>query len=426
MKQGFMSPDRQQRQGIAKARSVRELARRYVLALSLIAILTIISQAIVQFLIADQEYDSRVVNIAGRQRMLSQKITKTSYYIWTAQAADATLRYRKELGEAVSLWERSQVGLLKGDHNIGLPGKNSLAVIALFRSIEPHHAAIVAAARDILSSTESADALYRSILSIKEHEAPFLKGMNDIVFRYDEEAKAKVDLAKWIEIALLCITLSVLVLEAVYIFAPATRRIRADVRELARRDKELEQRSAELAQLNDELHRLARSDVMTQLPNRLAANEHLRTEFVRMTRSKTPYTVLMLDIDFFKRVNDTYGHAVGDQVLKLVSQTLKSTLRESDFCARFGGEEFLALLPATEAAAAYQVAEKLRRAIESSPDPIAGRITVSIGLALADPEQADEDVAVREADNNLYEAKRSGRNTVVFPQVDALACLSTA
>ncbi len=416
MNPDFMSSDLPQQDGGVKVRSVRQLAKRYIIALSLIALLTIISQAIVQFLIADQEYDSRVVNIAGRQRMLSQKITKTSYYILTAQSADAASRYRKELDDAVGLWERSQLGLLKGDREMGLPGQNSQAVITLFSSIEPHHAAIIAAARAILSATSSTEELQHGISSIKEHEALFLKGMNDIVFRYDEEAKTKVDLAKWIEIALLCITLSVLVLEAVYIFAPATRRIRRDVIELAQRDKELEQRSADLARLNKELSVLARSDVMTQLPNRMAANERLDVEFVRMKRSKTRNTVLLMDIDFFKCVNDTHGHAVGDQVLKRVAHTIQATLRESDFCARFGGEEFLVLLPATETPAAYQVAEKLRHAIESAPDPIAGRITVSIGLAMADPEQADEDVAVREADNNLYKAKETGRNKVVPQQ----------
>ena len=158
--------------------------------------------------------------------------------------------------------------------------------------------------------------------------------------------------------------------------------------------------------------RLARLDALTQLPNRLAVNERLQTEFLSMKRSKNVYAVLMMDIDFFKRVNDTHGHAVGDQVLQRVATTMKATLRKSDFCARFGGEEFLALLPATDMPAAYQVAEKLRLAVLASPDPIAGRITVSIGLALPNPEQADEDIAIREADEALYRAKSAGRNQV--------------
>jgi len=158
--------------------------------------------------------------------------------------------------------------------------------------------------------------------------------------------------------------------------------------------------------------RLARLDALTQLPNRLAANERLQTEFLSMKRSRNVYAVLMMDIDLFKRINDTHGHAVGDQVLQRVATTMRATLRESDFCARFGGEEFLALLPATDMPAAYQVAEKLRQAVQTSPDPIAGRITVSIGLALPNPEQADEDIAVREADEALYLAKSAGRNQV--------------
>lgn len=158
--------------------------------------------------------------------------------------------------------------------------------------------------------------------------------------------------------------------------------------------------------------RLARRDVLTQLPNRLAANERLQTEFLRMKRSKNVYAVLMIDIDFFKQVNDTHGHAVGDQVLQRVATTMQVALRETDFCARFGGEEFLALLPATGVSAASQVAEKLRQAVQASPDPIAGRITVSIGLGLSNPEQSSEDIAVREADEALYSAKSAGRNQV--------------
>jgi diguanylate cyclase (GGDEF)-like protein/hemerythrin-like metal-binding protein len=166
--------------------------------------------------------------------------------------------------------------------------------------------------------------------------------------------------------------------------------------------------------------RLARVDVLTQLPNRLAANERLRTEFLSMKRSKNVFAVLMMDIDFFKQVNDMHGHAVGDQVLQRIATTMRKTLRESDFCARFGGEEFLALLPATDMPGAYQVAEKLRQAIEASSDSTAGRITVSIGLALPNPEQADEEIAVREADEALYRAKSAGRNQVqVAPKLVA-------
>lgn len=162
-----------------------------------------------------------------------------------------------------------------------------------------------------------------------------------------------------------------------------------------------------------QLERMAHCDALTGLPNRLAANLRIHSEFLGMKRSQNAYAVLMMDIDFFKRINDTHGHAIGDQVLQRLAHTLSTTLRESDFVARFGGEEFLALLPATDFAAACQVAEKLQQTVESSPDPTAGPITISIGISMAHPAQADEDVALNAADKCLYEAKRTGRNKVV-------------
>lgn len=185
---------------------------------------------------------------------------------------------------------------------------------------------------------------------------------------------------------------------------------------LAESNLQLEHKVAErtvaLAQANAELLQLARHDALTGLPNRHAANQRLREEFVRMQRSSTPYAVLMLDVDFFKRVNDTYGHSVGDAVLQHVAARLRESLRNSDFIARFGGEEFIAVLPATALHEALQVAEKVRQGLAATPLPNVGQITLSIGLAMADVSQLDEDVAVREADAYLYTAKHAGRNRV--------------
>jgi diguanylate cyclase (GGDEF)-like protein/PAS domain S-box-containing protein/hemerythrin-like metal-binding protein len=191
------------------------------------------------------------------------------------------------------------------------------------------------------------------------------------------------------------------------------RAMEAQIRELnVNLESTVVARTAELARANEGLRRLARRDALTELPNRLAANERLHSEFISMKRLDTAYAVLMIDIDFFKRVNDTHGHAVGDQVLQRVAQVLRLTLRESDFIARFGGEEFIALLPATELAAATRVAEKIRQAVEAAPDPTAGTLTLSVGVAIAHHEQASEKEAVLDADNALYFAKNQGRNQV--------------
>lgn len=117
---------------------------------------------------------------------------------------------------------------------MGLPGRNSNAVVELFGQLQPHHDAIVLAAWAILSPTEAPRPCWR-IHDIRDHEADFLKAMNDITFQYDREANAKVAFARWLEIGLMGITLLVLVLEAGLIFAPATRRIERDMQEIADR-----------------------------------------------------------------------------------------------------------------------------------------------------------------------------------------------
>ena len=173
------------------------------------------------------------------------------------------------------------------------------------------------------------------------------------------------------------------------------------------------ERTAELSKANEDLRHLSRHDALTGLHNRLSANERLHSEFISMKRSQNNYAVLLLDIDLFKKVNDTHGHSVGDSVLQLLAQILKTTLRESDFAARYGGEEFLLLLPNTDLFEARLVAEKIRHTIEATPHPVAGKITVSIGVAMATPDEPDEYIAIKEADDNLYAAKKSGRNCIL-------------
>lgn len=172
------------------------------------------------------------------------------------------------------------------------------------------------------------------------------------------------------------------------------------------------QRTAELTRANEELTLLSRRDALTGLANRLATNERLQVEFLRMKRSGEQYAILIMDIDWFKRVNDTYGHGVGDEVLRQFAVILAGAVRETDFVARNGGEEFLALLPGTELEGAVQVAEKIRCGIESARMPSVGQVTISIGVAMATPDDADDDQALVEADRRLYLAKENGRNQV--------------
>jgi diguanylate cyclase (GGDEF)-like protein len=194
------------------------------------------------------------------------------------------------------------------------------------------------------------------------------------------------------------------------------RRTEALDEERKSRQRELEQLVAERTEALQaavlELESLARRDALTTLQNRLSANERLRDEFLRMKRTGRGYAVLLMDIDHFKRINDTYGHEAGDHVLRQIGNVLKSSIRATDFAARFGGEEFLVLLPEANAEGALVIAEKIRATVAAQNFPGINRVTISIGAAGAGPEDGNEDDAVRRADTALYEAKGEGRNTV--------------
>ncbi len=155
-------------------------------------------------------------------------------------------------------------------------------------------------------------------------------------------------------------------------------------------------------------------DALTNLNNRRQFESRLKQEIAATKRQKNPLCAMMIDIDFFKKVNDTYGHASGDEVLRTVASIIKACLRESDIPARYGGEEFAVLLPFTHIEEAQIVGERLRKAVEAATiniDKLSINVTISMGLAEFTPELTGEEL-FKNADKALYEAKESGRNKV--------------
>jgi two-component system, cell cycle response regulator len=165
--------------------------------------------------------------------------------------------------------------------------------------------------------------------------------------------------------------------------------------------------------LLEETRRLANNDGLTGLPNRRRASERLEAEVSRSRRYRNPMAIALCDVDHFKNVNDRYGHNMGDEVLKHVAAALQSSLRQVDLVGRWGGEEFIVILPETEPNGARVVGERLRKAIESMPAFQDGpdKITCSVGMASFDGD-ASISTFVDRADQALYRAKRGGRNRV--------------
>ncbi|BCA78952.1 diguanylate cyclase [Desulfuromonas sp. AOP6] len=171
-----------------------------------------------------------------------------------------------------------------------------------------------------------------------------------------------------------------------------------------------------LKKSNEMLLRLSNTDPLTQLYNRRFLTDALEREMNRSTRNNSPVTLVMLDIDHFKKVNDTYGHQRGDLILKVVADLLMSKMREYDLAARFGGEEFALVLPETTLKQGVEAAERLRLACSELlfPDELSElELTISLGVAaFPHPDIHTLDDLIREADYALYRAKRTGRNRV--------------
>ncbi len=162
---------------------------------------------------------------------------------------------------------------------------------------------------------------------------------------------------------------------------------------------------------------LSITDALTGLFNRRYFNERYEIEFMRASRYGRPLSVLLIDIDHFKKFNDEHGHFVGDKVLKMTAKVLEESIRKADILARFGGEEFIVVLPEIDKEHGRQVAEKLRRAIELTHFPKeesqpTGNLTASFGLASFPEDSTDANKLLALADQALYEAKANGRNQV--------------
>lgn len=178
-------------------------------------------------------------------------------------------------------------------------------------------------------------------------------------------------------------------------------------------ERRVAERTAELEYANACLTELATRDGLTGLYNRRHLFELAAHEFSRATRGNHPLSLLMMDLDHFKQVNDRHGHAAGDQVLRNLAELFQSVLRQSDVVGRYGGEEFLAVLPDTEADEAWQIAERLRLAAAACTHCHAGICTLSIGVAHYDPARdASLDSLLQRADLALLKAKSTGRNRV--------------
>lgn len=379
------------------------LTKRYVIALSLIALLAIGAQVLVQYFLIHQEDDSGIINLAGRQRLLTQSLRRSSLMILTAPNNSVRYEGFSELKNSLKQWGEGHESLLASGKRIH---GNPLAVRKLLKKMEPHRLAIQESARMLVAAVEKGvdpDQLAEPASTVIFHGGPMLAIMDKVVGAYELEARNAVQRLRRVEITLTAIMLGVLALEAFFIFRPAVRRIKHDM--------------GRLQKATSQLWRLSQHDGLTGVPNRRSFDERLSEEWGRAVRKQQPLALIMLDIDHFKLFNDRHGHLAGDEALRRVALAAQEQLkRPGDFLARYGGEEFCVVLPDTGVEGALLLAERIRLSVEAlgikrRTFPAEGRVTVSLGVAAERPSNSESpEYLLAAADQALYAAKLAGRN----------------
>lgn len=256
----------------------------------------------------------------------------------------------------------------------------------------------LAAASRIADGAEgTARSQYAADLALLQASArgPLLDALEQVVTIHQSVSEERTERLVLIQRLLIAVVVITLQIEAVFIFRPMVRDISGYVRQLLD---------------------LADRDYLTGVANRRAFTDRARTEIQRSRRHKRPLSILLIDADHFKRINDVHGHLVGDAVLVALAKTLEAGARREDIIGRIGGEEFALLLPETALPQARELAERLRRAMAGYPIHAHGKsieVTVSIGMASVPLDVGDPlTAALGTADSMLYKAKEAGRNCV--------------
>lgn len=374
---------------------IRKQMLKFVIALILIFAVITIRQLIMQHAINHEKYNSNVVNISGRQRMLSQKIGKDVLALYLYSDDKSVNYYQNELEDDVQLWETSYDKLVNGKIGGDSEVTDSEVIKQMYVDIQGNYEAILTAAKDILTLIHNGnynkDLLYQKIKIIQENDPGFLEGMDHIVQQYDKESVEKIAVLNRIEIVLFILLLVSFLFVFFIIYLPSSRKLSESYKNILF---------------------LSYHDRLTGIYNRHYFERKVVEETELSDNGQGHASLIIFDIDHFKNVNDTWGHPVGDEVLTLISDIATKNVRKTDVFARLGGEEFIVLLPNTDLNEAGMVAEKLRQAIEVSTHPVAGTVTCSFGVGERN-ENETYNKWYKRVDEALYCAKKEGRNRVV-------------
>ncbi len=340
-------------------------------------------------IIKSQQKFANVINITGKQRMLSQKIPLIATRFYDS-------RDEKVKNHLIELYEE-----MKLDHRyIIYMYTHSDATNTIYYEKPKQLNARVERYLELVENFIKDEEL-SSLYKLDSFSFTLLPVLNDAVNAFEHESKLKTKHLLSRELFILVGTLLTLILESVFIVIPAIKRASIHEEELNNLVKER----------TLELENISVTDKLTNLYNRRKIDETLTYEIERAQRSNSSFSLIILDIDKFKDVNDTYGHKTGDYVLQEIAKLLTLNVRKIDMLGRWGGEEFLIVDSESHNEKVVGFAEKIRKVIEGHAFAKVGKITCSFGVAHYRERDNESSVLIR-ADEALYAAKESGRNCV--------------
>lgn len=400
--------------------------KRYVVAIGIIAVLSSITFFTLHFAFKLSDSTALIVNIAGKQRMLSQRIASLSLHyqihLYNAQKPDIQ-KIRFDLEEMIVQMESANENLSSGHLNSGVILELSPAIREIYfgdMALKNRVDEYLRLANQVLHE-DKPEKLYVLTHHLALQAESLLPDLNEAVLQYQKEGEEHLALVKSIETAAFLLTLLTLMLEVIFIFQPMAHKLQELFRELKwnqeHLENEIEKRTLSLEQSNYRLQQLASHDPLTGLKNRLNLEHDLENLIDHYQQHRVAFAVALVDIDWFKKINDTYGHEIGDSVLKDLSQLILSHVRSEDSAYRVGGEEFVIIFNRIEEYVVVEKIEILRQLVENhlfQYGDLTIKVTISGGVYHPKWAKADTvQLILKYADDALYEAKRSGRNKII-------------
>ena len=402
------------------------VTKRYIIALSFIAILSTVAFYLLNLSIKDAHSTAYLVNTSGKQRLLSQHIVLDVHRIHDSFnerkfangfGDDLTKQtLKKHANEMLQYSYILSSGKLPNNTKISLSStiyKMYFGKMNLVKRVESY------AKLAIKASEQNEYIEFKRLKQIIDgNSQQLLTDLNKVVIQYQIEGEEKLKKIQLLETIAWILILFVLFLEIIFIFQPMVKKIvslsTSNAEVLENLENLVELRTLKLAESNDKLEYLASHDPLTGLRNRLNLEKHIEKAIDNYKLHHAPFAVLMFDIDYFKDVNDQYGHNIGDFVLIELSKILKESIRENDKVYRAGGEEFVVLLNRIGYETSINLAQKIRIKIQKHVFEIEEfkfSKTVSVGLFHSSILEAkDVKMVLKLIDIALYKSKNDGRN----------------